>query len=158
MSWISENAALAWLAAALVLGVLEVLTLDLFFVMLAGGALAGALASALNAPIAVSVGVAVVVALLLVVALRPMLLRSLRSSQARPSGTAALVGRTAEVIETVDDRSGLVKLAGETWTARVADDGVLPAGTQAVVVRIDGATAVVEGAPNQAPTRHPYGP
>jgi membrane protein implicated in regulation of membrane protease activity len=64
------------------------------------------------------------------------------------TNVAAHVGRTAVVLLDVTAHAGRVKLAGEVWTARTADPSlVLPAGSTVRVVRIDGATAVVEAAP-----------
>ena len=57
---------------------------------------------------------------------------------------AALVGRSAMVIEEITSQSGQVKLAGEVWTARPYDDSlVIPAGSTVDVFEIRGATAVV---------------
>ena len=41
MAWFSDNAWLAWVGLALVLGAIEVVSVAFVFVMLAGGALAG---------------------------------------------------------------------------------------------------------------------
>ncbi|WP_309135350.1 NfeD family protein [Cellulomonas sp.] len=133
-----------WVGAALLLGVLEMLSLELVLGMLAVGALAGGLAYALGAPVAVQLLVAAVTALVLLLVLRPWLLRHLRGRVDLPeTNAAALVGRAAVVVADVDAASGRVKLAGEVWTARTADGTALPAGTPVTVVRIDGATAVV---------------
>jgi membrane protein implicated in regulation of membrane protease activity len=59
-------------------------------------------------------------------------------------GSYALVGKKAVVIEEVSGTQGLIKLAGEVWSARALDeDDVIPAGTQVEVMEIDGATAIV---------------
>ncbi len=60
------------------------------------------------------------------------------------TGTAALVGARAEVIERVDGRGGQVKIGGEIWSARTYDeDEVIETGTRVEVMKIDGATALV---------------
>ena len=138
-----EQPWLVWVALALVLGILEVTSLDLVFLMLAGGALAGAAAAGLGAPVAGQVAVALAAAVLLAATARPMLLRRLRMPPVGTTGTAALIGRSAVVVEEVGPRGGLVKLAGETWSARSATGAVFPAGRDLVVTAIDGATAVV---------------
>ena len=52
------------------------------------------------------------------------------------------------MIEPVSDRGGLVKLAGEVWTARTAaHDQTLEVGSTVYVVRIEGATALVATTP-----------
>jgi len=56
-----------WLGAALVMGVIETLTVDLTFLMLAGGALGGAAAAALGGPLWVQALVFAVVSVLLLV-------------------------------------------------------------------------------------------
>lgn len=136
-----------WVGGALALGILEMLSLDLVLVMFAGGALAGAAAYALGASVAVQILVAAVTATVLLVALRPWLLRHLRGRVDLPeTNTAALVGRPAVVVATVDGTAGRVKLGGEVWSARTADGGSLQPGTAVTVTKIDGATAVVRPA------------
>lgn len=143
MTWISEHAALCWLAVAIVLALLEVLSLDFFFVTLAAGALAGALASWFGASGTVSVLTAAGVAMLLLLLGRPVLVRRFGSSPPHQTGTAALVGRLAEVTEPVADAAGRVKLAGEIWSARTEDAIELGVGAKVRVLRIEGATAIV---------------
>jgi membrane protein implicated in regulation of membrane protease activity len=62
------------------------------------------------------------------------------------TGTAALVGRHAMVVERIanDEGVGCVKLDGEVWTARAYDeDEVIERGRRVQVVEIRGATALV---------------
>nr|WP_284287008.1 NfeD family protein [Angustibacter aerolatus] len=145
----SDHPALAWLGLALVLAAIEAATVDLLFLMLAGGALAGAGLAALGLPFAVQVVGAVVVGLLLVAFVRPVVRRRVQVT-GHLTGTAALVGREARVLETVSDATGRVRLGGEVWSARVQDPSgsvVLPPGTRVHVVAIEGATAVVAADP-----------
>lgn len=133
-----------WVGAALVLGILEMLSLTLVLVMFAGGALAGAIASLLGAPVWGQALVAAAVSALLLTTLRPWLLRHLRRRvPLQETNAAALVGRPAVVVAAVDVASGRVKLEGEVWSARTESGVVLPAGAPVTVTRIDGATAVV---------------
>ncbi|MFF1528825.1 NfeD family protein [Cellulomonas sp. NPDC058312] len=135
-----------WLGGAMLLGVLEMFSLDLIFLMLASGALVGAGANALGAPLPVQIIAAAVASLLMLFALRPFLLRQLRARTALvETNSAALVGRAAVVVAPTDLTGGRVKLAGEVWSARTADErSTFPAGAEVRVARIDGATAVVE--------------
>lgn len=155
MSWLTANPALAWLALALVLAAVEVATLDLFFAMLAAGALAAALAAALGGGLVVQVFTAVVVALVLLGLLRPLLVRRLHAGDPTLTGAAALVGREARVVETVTDTGGRVKILGEVWSARTRGsdltDSILP-GQQVRVIAIEGATAVVAGTSPESET------
>ncbi|HLR58731.1 MAG TPA: NfeD family protein [Beutenbergiaceae bacterium] len=147
-----------WVGLALALGVIEMLTVDLMFLMLGGGALAGAIVGALGAPLWAQVLVAVAVAGLLLFIVRPLAKRRLEAHTPKAAtGAAAHVGRTATVVADVTQRAGRVKLHGEVWTARSADPGVvLPIGATVEVIRIDGATAVVAPT-DQHPSTDPYG-
>src|SRR5690554_5742723 len=135
-----------WVAFAGVFLLIEVLSLDLVLLMLAGGALAGAGAAALGLPVWAQIIAALVVAVLLIGTLRPWLLRNWRKRTTFvETNTAAHVGRTAQVVSEVDAVGGRGKLVGEVWTARTDTPGLqIPEGAHVRVVRIDGATAVVE--------------
>ncbi len=143
---------LAWLAGSIGLTAVEAATADFTFLMLAGGALAGAGASFFGAGFAVSATVASVVGVALLVFARPFLRRRFRPVRAGDIGAPALLGRPAEVLEVVDAQGGRVKLHGETWSARSADDREYPVGAPVRVVRIDGATAVVSAAERVDPS------
>jgi membrane protein implicated in regulation of membrane protease activity len=133
-----------WVGAALVLGILEMLSLTLVLVMFAGGALAGAVAALFGAPVWVQILVAALVSVVLLATLRPWLLRHLRDRvPVQETNAAALVGRAAVVVSAVDLTTGRVKLAGEVWSARTESGVVLEPGSPVTVTRIDGATAVV---------------
>jgi membrane protein implicated in regulation of membrane protease activity len=136
---------LLWLALALAAGTAEVLSLNLIFLMVAGGGFAAAVVAAFGLGIPVQIVVFAVVTALLLVAARPPLLAYLRRSlPSTVMNTAALVGREAEVLVEVTQTSGRVKLAGEVWSARSVTGGYpLEVGSTVQVVRIDGATAVV---------------
>ncbi|CAJ1504429.1 NfeD family protein [[Mycobacterium] burgundiense] len=138
-------AALLWLIAALGLAGAEVLTGDLFLLMLGGGALAAAGTSWLfDWPIWADGAVFLVVSVLLLVVVRPALRRRMASAAALETGIEALEGRPALVLDQITLHQGQVKLEGEVWTARPLNDhDVYEAGDQVMVMRIDGATAVV---------------
>lgn len=136
-----------WIGGALLLGILEMLSLDLVLIMFAGGAIAGGIASAAGAPIWLQILVAALTSVVLLATLRPWLLRRLkRRMPVEETNAAALVGKDAVVVSTVTLEGGRVKLNGEVWSARTRTADVIPPGAQVRVDRIDGATAVVEPA------------
>ena len=133
-----------WLGFATLLGIVEVATLDLVFLMLAAGAVAGALTAALTDQVAIQAAVALLVSVAMLAVVRPVALRHLRTPHALRTGVAALIGERALAIEPVDAHSGQVKIKGEVWSARTYDpSAVIEAGRSVEVVQIDGATAVV---------------
>jgi membrane protein implicated in regulation of membrane protease activity len=143
---------LLWLALALAAGTAEVLSLNLIFLMVAGGGFAAAVVAAFGLGVPVQILVFAVVTGLLLVAARPPLLAYVRRSlPASVMNAAALVGQDAEVVVEVTPAGGRVKLAGEVWSARsVTRDYPLEVGSTVHVVRIDGATAVVAPLVNRA--------
>jgi|GEM_PF-64251 len=145
----SDSAWLVWLAIGLLAAILEVTSQQLVFVMLSLGAVAAAVVAGLGASVTVQTLTFAVASGVLLLVARPVGLRMLRRS-APPvaTGTAALVGRTAQVLEEVTEHSGQVKLAGEVWTARASGPTLpMPVGSQVTVLRIDGATAVIRAEP-----------
>jgi membrane protein implicated in regulation of membrane protease activity len=133
-----------WLVAAVVLGIVEVTTLDLVFAMLSVGAVAGAVVAATSAGLILQTVIAVLVALAMLFVVRPVALRHLRSAPETRTGVAALVGAKGVVLERVDRHDGRIKLAGEIWSARSYDpDHVIEVGSTVDVLKIEGATALV---------------
>jgi membrane protein implicated in regulation of membrane protease activity len=135
-----------WLIAAVVFAVGEISTLGFFLGPFAGGALLAAIISALGVGAVISWAVFLIVAAVLLGTLRP-LARSHRKMPAQlRTGTAALVGRTAQVTERIanGENQGSVRIEGENWTARAYDeDEVIEAGVRVRVMEIRGATALV---------------
>jgi membrane protein implicated in regulation of membrane protease activity len=142
--WIQDNAWASWLGLAVVLAVVEMLSLDLVLLMFAIGALAAAAAAGLGAPVWIALPLFAVVSLLLLFLVRPSVVAKLHAGPTLTTGHANLIGRTAVVVEPVDERQGRVQLAGELWSARVEHAaGPFDTGVEVLVTRIDGATAVV---------------
>lgn len=138
-------AALIWLISALALAGAEVITGDMFLLMLSGGALAAAASSwILGLPLWVDGAVFLVVSVLLLVLVRPVIRRRLTEGSGLPEPAKALEGKHALVLDRVSRHQGQVKLDGEVWSARpYNEDEVFDPGEQVTVMHIDGATAVV---------------
>ena len=133
-----------WLIVAAVFGVGEITTTGFFLAPFAGGALMAALLAGVGAGAFVSWTVFIAVSIVLLLALRPIARRHLRQPATLRTGTAALVGRHATVVERVGADAGCVRLEGEVWTARPYDeDEVFEPGARVQVLEIRGATALV---------------
>ena len=133
-----------WLIAAVVFAVGEVRTMGFFLAPFAVGALAAAIVAMLGGGLVVS-GIAFLAASSVAfMGLRPVARRHLRLPAELRTGTAALVGRAATVVETVSAEAGSVRIDGEVWTARPYDeDETFEAGQRVQVLQIRGATALV---------------
>jgi len=137
-------AELVWFVVAGALAVGELLTGGLYLLMLACAALVAALVAVAGADTAWQVLAFVVASAGLTFGLRPVARRHLLTTPLVATGTDALVGAEAVVLEQVDRDDGRVRIRGEVWSARAfPEDAVLAAGSRVRVLRIDGATAVV---------------
>jgi membrane protein implicated in regulation of membrane protease activity len=145
MDWLRDHMWESWLALAVVLGVLELVSLDLFLVMLAGGALVGAATALVGGPVPLQAVLALVSAVGLLGVIRPGVVRRLHSGPDLKTGAEALIGKRATVLrELVHGTPGRVKIGGEEWTAEPYDeDDRIEAGEVVDVVQIKGATAYV---------------
>jgi membrane protein implicated in regulation of membrane protease activity len=135
-----------WLIAAVILAIGEIATTGLFLAPFAAGALVATLLAAAGAGAVIEWAVFLVVSVVVLAALRPIAREHQRSRGKLRTGTAALVGQPAIVLERIANAEGVgcVRLDGEIWTARAYDeDEVYEPGARVQVLEIRGATALV---------------
>jgi membrane protein implicated in regulation of membrane protease activity len=134
-----------WLIAAGALGVGEILTASFFLGPVALAAVPAAIVALAGANAAIQLAVFIVGTLASLVVIRPIAKRHLITPPRIRTGTAALQGESAVVLEPVDRDRGQVKLAGEVWTARAfVEEESFEVGRRVHVVKIEGATALVD--------------
>ena len=133
-----------WTLLAVLLALGEVLTLSFFLGPIALAAVLAAVVAALGGGIVFQLIVFIAASLGSLAIFRPIAVRHLRTPARLRTGTAALVGAKALVLERVDVHGGQVKIGGEVWTARAYDEAqVIEPGARVEVVKIEGATALV---------------
>ena len=135
-----------WLIAAVLLAIGEIATMGFFLAPFAAGALAAMVTSAAGAGTAINLIVFLVISVVALGALRPVARSHRRQPALSRTGTAALVGKHAMVLERIANNEGVgcVRLDGEVWTARAYDeDDVIEQGRRVQVIEIRGATALV---------------
>jgi membrane protein implicated in regulation of membrane protease activity len=134
-----------WLIAAVLLAVGELVTPGMFF-------LAPVALAAVGAAVTAGVGDGVILQLVVFIAvslaslafLRPIARRHIRVPALTRTGTAALVGTRALVLQRVDANGGRVRIGGEEWSARAFfEEQTLEPGARVEVAKIEGATALV---------------
>lgn len=136
-------AALFWLIGGIVLIAAEILSGDLFLLMVGVGALAGAGTEWVFGNTLVSCAVFALVSIGLVTFARPWLKRRLHGELVHTNADA-LIGRKAVVVSVVSSAGGQVRLDGDVWSARAFDGSqAISPGQSVTVVEISGATAVV---------------
>lgn len=136
-------AALFWLIGGFVLIAAEILSGDLFLLMVGVGALAGAGTEWIFDNTLVSCAVFALVSIGLVTFARPWLKNRLHGELVHTNADA-LIGRKAVAVSSVDAQGGQVRLDGDVWSARAFgnQDPISP-GQSVTIVEIAGATAVV---------------
>ena len=133
-----------WMLAAGLFAVGEMFTLGFFLGPVAIAAVLAAIVALAGGGVALQWIVFTAVAGASVLVLRPIARRHLRTPLQLRTGTAALIGSPALVLERVDGHGGQVKIGGEIWSARSFDeDQAFEPGTRVEVLKIDGATALV---------------
>jgi membrane protein implicated in regulation of membrane protease activity len=149
MDWIRDHAWETWLALTLIFGVAELASMDLFLLMLAGGALVGMVAALVGLTGVAQVILASAAALAALALVRPTIARRLHGGPDLSLGHGKLVGKQGVVTERITAMEpGRIKLAGEIWTAEPYDESVvIEPGRMVDVLQIRGATAIVHPLP-----------
>jgi membrane protein implicated in regulation of membrane protease activity len=134
----------AWLVLAALLGVAEVMTTTLAFGLLAVAAAVAAIVGGVGLGLPFQIAAFAVAAGAGLGVVRPLAVRHIRQPPVLRTGTSALVGRSAIVIEEVTPLAGRVRIGGEVWSARSYDEAqVIPVGFTVDVFAIEGASALV---------------
>lgn len=130
---------------AVLLAVGEIFTPGLFFLgPIALAAAAATIAAAVGGALWLQVVVFGLGSVAAVGLLRPIARAHLTMPRAIRTGSAALEGAKAIVLQPVDSRGGRVKIGGEEWSARsYVPDEEFDVGTEVEVAQIQGATALV---------------
>lgn len=134
-----------WLAAFVVLGVVEAATAALTSIWFAIGALAAFVAAALGAGIWVQIAVFILASAAALALTRP-LVRRITAGKKVPTNADRVIGQSARVTEAIDNMAptGAVYADGKTWTARSSDGGFIREGAMVRVESIQGVTVFVK--------------
>lgn len=135
---------LLWLIAAAAFGVAEFFTLTLAFGLLAAAAIVAAVVAGLGGPLLAQVLAFAVTATVGLLIVRPTARWHMAHRPLVREGSEALIGKKGVVVQEVTADHGLIRLAGEDWSARAYDEyETIPVGALVDVMEIAGATAVV---------------
>ena len=133
-----------WLALLVGTLILEAVTLQFFSIWFSVGALAAIVASLFEAPAWAQITIFAGVTVISLIATRPLVSRMQRA-KTEPTNADRCLNQHAVVLEEIDNvrGSGLIKVGGQTWSARSVDDNVIPAGESVQTVSIQGAKMFV---------------
>ena len=131
-------------------GVVEALTAGLVSIWFVAGAAAALIGALLGAGTGVQVALFLAVSAAALAATRPLVRRFTKDGTVATNADRAL-GETAKVTEAIDNAAstGAVYVDGKTWTARSADDTVIPAGSRVKIENMQGVTLLVRPAENK---------
>ena len=136
-----------WLAAFIVFAIGEAVTVGLVSVWFAVGALARMFATALGAGLWLQITVFLGVSALALALFKPLSSKLLKT-KASATNADRVIGASALVTQSIDNTQaqGQVKVNGQVWSARSAQNVIIPAGTDVKVLRIEGVKVIVETA------------
>ena len=133
-----------WLIVMVLFLVVEATTVGLVCIWFAVGSLAALLAAMCGAQLWLQIVLFLVVSAATLYFTRPLVKRYV-NSKVEPTNADMVIGKECRVTETVDNiaGTGAVYVDGKTWTARSADDEVIPEGTLVTAKSIDGVRLIV---------------
>ena len=137
--------AIVWLAVAIVLLIVEIITLGLTTIWFAGGALVACVAAALQADFLVQVILFLVVSVVLLFFTRPVAVRYMNKNRTK-TNAESLMGKEAVVLQEINNlkASGQVQLNGIEWTARAENmEDVIEKGAIVCIKKIEGVKLIV---------------
>ncbi|HEU4336447.1 MAG TPA: NfeD family protein [Nocardioides sp.] len=145
MDWIRDHLWETWLGLSIVLGVVEMFSLDLIFAMLAAGAVVGMVAAIIGLPVFVQILAALGASIAMLAFVRPAFVKRLHTGPELALGHGKLVGTRGLVTQEITGLSaGRIKVAGDVWSALPYDEHLTIAPGETVeILQIKGATAYV---------------
>ena len=142
-----NTSVIVWLLLMILFLVVEGVTVGLFSLWFAGGALAALLAALMGGPGWLQCTLFALVSAALLLGLRPWIRKYMNPGKTATNADA-IIGTQGYVIAAIDNvaASGQVKLGGMEWTARSTSGQPIPVGTVVKVDRIEGVKAYVSPA------------
>lgn len=133
-----------WLIIAVVLGMIEAATVNLVTVWAAIAALAAAVCAAFGVGGYALFAVFVVVTAVLLILTRPLAKRIMLKKTV-PTNADRIIGAEGIVTERIEtlENKGQIKVMGQVWSAKSADDEVIEVGDTVTVISLEGVKAVV---------------
>ncbi len=135
-----------WMALVIIFLVVELVTVGLTTIWLAGGALVAFILAAVGADFWIQLVAFFVVSFVLIFFTRPIAVKYFNPRRTR-TNSEELIGEIIKVTRRIDNRSaeGTALAKGLEWSARaVSDDMIIEKDTLVKVIRIEGVKLIVE--------------
>lgn len=136
---------IVWAAGIIIFGVFEAITAQLVSIWFVAGAIGGLIAAMLHAPIYLQVVVFIVITILALAITRPLVKKYIKPKMQRTNADRVIsqIGIVAEEIDNINAK-GEVKIDGKVWSARSADNSVIPLDSRVQVLEISGVKLIVK--------------
>lgn len=141
-----EREAAIWLGLLIVFLVVEIATVGLTSIWLAGGALAALILDAVGLNLWLQIGAFLIVSFILLFFTRPFAVKYINSHHEK-TNYEGIIGKVVRITEKVDNlhNTGTAVVNGLEWTTRTEDDKeILNPGELAKVVNISGVKLIVK--------------
>jgi membrane protein implicated in regulation of membrane protease activity len=141
-----DNMTMYWLAAMIILIIIEIPTVGLTTIWFAFGALVAVIASSLGLGFAVQVALFVIVSFGMLIFTRPWAMKYINANRTK-TNYEGIIGKVVRITQNVDniEETGCAVVNGQEWTVRASDDKTkIPSGSLAKVVDIRGVKLIVE--------------
>lgn len=140
--------AVMWMALVIIFLVIELITIGLTTIWLAGGALVAFILAAIGVSFWWQLAAFIIISFVLIYFTRPLVLKYVNPRRTR-TNSEGLIGEIVKVTGRIDNRAaeGTALAKGQEWSARaIFDDMVIEKDTLVKVVRIEGVKLIVEPA------------
>lgn len=137
--------AFLWLAAAIILAIVEANTVQLVSIWFAVGALAAMVPAIIGMDFTAQFAVFTVVSILVLAITRPFVKKKL-TVQKTETNSRALIGKVAKVIQPIDNlqSQGRVMVEDMDWSARSENGELIDVGEEVLIKEIQGVKLIVE--------------
>ena len=135
-----------WLIAAGIFFIIEMATIGFLVFWLGIGALLAMVTSFLTDSILIQVLVFVITSTLLLIFTRPLVNKFIKIPKEVKTNAYSIIGKKGIVISNINniEGSGQIKIDGDVWSAKSADDEDIAKDTEVEIVEIDRVKAVVK--------------
>ena len=135
-----------WLIAAGIFFIIEMATIGFLVFWLGIGALLAMVTSFLTDSILIQVIVFVITSILLLIFTRPLVNKFVKVPKEVKTNAYSIIGKKGIVISAINniEGSGQIKIDGEVWSAKSANDDDIAKDTEVEIIEIDGVKAVVK--------------
>lgn len=136
---------IGWLIVFVVFAALELVSVGMTCIWFAAGALAACVTSLFTGNWIIQAIVFIIVTVIFLLFLRPIAVKYINNTTEK-TNVDSILGKTAKVIAEIDNinAKGMVSINGVEWTARSANNEIIPKDTLTEVVSVEGVKVIVK--------------